>query len=247
MLTNSNLGNIDSGGGEVHIGDKVSIQIQGLELLLQDYKAQLQSIKSLIDEFKPETALKQLEDLQTRIPGELNKNPEIKSKILFLSATCKRELQQFAISEIAKEFVQAYRLNPTDKELKDKAGIEYLNLQEPKKADKIADEILEKDEFSIVAWLIRLHNSKDLKVALEETPKSVKEEYIFTINIANHILRKHAVGLDIGIEDFHFKVEYDKYNEITFSNRQLWSITLDLLINEIFGDYPVGFPILGHL
>ena len=97
MLTNSNLGNIDSGGGEVHIGDKVSIQIQGLELLLQDYKAQLQSIKSLIDEFKPNTALKQLENLQTRIPDELKHAPEIKSKTLFLSATCKRELQQLLL------------------------------------------------------------------------------------------------------------------------------------------------------
>ncbi|MDC7994030.1 hypothetical protein [Altibacter sp. HG106] len=252
MGSNINTGNVNTNGGAFRVGDTYNIHLQGLELLLQDYKAQLQGIKLLIDEFKPDTALKQLENLQKRIPDELNRNPKIKSKILFLSATCKRELQQFAIKETAKEFVQAYRLNPTDTELREKAGIEYLNLQEPKKADKIADEILKEDEFSIVAWLIRLHNSKDLKVAIEETPKSVQNEYVFKINIANYILRKHALGLNVGIDNFQFKVEYDKYNEVTFTNRQLWSITLDLLINEIFGDYPIRFlagkenPVVSH-
>ena len=252
MESNINTGTVNTNGGSFQVGDSYNLQIQGLVLLLQDYKAQLQDIKSLIDEFKPNTALKQLENLQTRIPDELKHTPEIKSKTLFLSATCKRELQQFAIPETAKEFVQAYKLNPADKELREKAGIEYLNLQEPEKADKIADEILEEDEFSIVAWLIRLHNSKDLKVAIQETPKSVRGEYVFKINIANHILKKHALGLDVGIEGFHFKVEYDKYKKVTFSNRQLWSITLDLLINEIFGDYPIRFlagkenPVMSH-
>ncbi len=252
MGGNTNAGTVNTNGGSFQVGDTYNIQIQGLELLLQDYKAQFQDIKSLIDEFKPETALKQLRNLLSRIPDKLKDNPEIKSKILFLRATCKRELQQFDIPETAKEFVQAYILNSSDKELKEKAGIEYLNLQETQKADKIAKEILKEDEFNIVAWLVRLHNANDLRKAIDETPQTVKDEYVFKINIANYILRKHALGVDVGIDNFPFKIEYDKYDKVTFSNRQLWAITMDLIISEIFGDYPIRFlagkenPVISH-
>ena len=100
MESNINTGTVNTNGGSFQVGDSYNLQIQGLVLLLQDYKAQLQDIKSLIDEFKPNTALKQLENLQTRIPDELKHTPEIKSKTLFLSATCKRELQQFILKKV---------------------------------------------------------------------------------------------------------------------------------------------------
>ena len=251
MAGNLNTGPVNTGGGKFHVGDNHTYYIEGLELLLQAYKVQLNLIKSLIDEFKPKTALKHLSLLEEGISDQI-KNPEIASKLLFLRATCKRELDQYSIDETAKEFVRAYKLCPDDKELKERAGIEYLNLKEYPKAKAIAEEILQTDEYNNLAWLIYLHISQNFDKTIQEVPSVVMTNYVFRLNLKNYILRKKALGEYNSDFNLEFEFEFEKYDVVTFSNRQLWSITIDLLINDIFLDYPIRFlagrenPVVNH-
>ena len=106
-MTNKNInqGEITTESGDVHIGDKITNLIDGLSLVLHEYKQQLKSIEQLINDFKPRTALKLLEEIELRITENGINDNLIQSKILFLKATCKSELFDYPIQVTANEFI----------------------------------------------------------------------------------------------------------------------------------------------
>ena len=150
-MTNKNInqGEITTESGDVHIGDKITNLIDGLSLVLHEYKQQLKSIEQLINDFKPRTALKLLEEIELRITENGINDNLIQSKILFLKATCKSELFDYPIQVTANEFIQSYLLAKDDKRLKEKACVEYLNLDDEKKSLELVDEILRIDEYNL--------------------------------------------------------------------------------------------------
>ncbi len=70
-MMNSNIVNasINAGGNAIVGNENTIIQnfINGLDILLNEYKEQLTNISNLINEFKPKTALSLLEELENRI------------------------------------------------------------------------------------------------------------------------------------------------------------------------------------
>ena len=99
-IKNLNTGTIHA--NSANIGDTYNVTnvIEGLAFLLSDYQAQIKNINRLIFEFKPITALDLLIDLEKRITEtNIPNDNKISSKILFLKALCKRELENFSKEE----------------------------------------------------------------------------------------------------------------------------------------------------
>ena len=241
---NVNLGEVNSEGGNVQIGDNyITYQIEGLSELLNEYKDQLEIIEKLIHEFKPRTALGLLEELEGRIKEKDVKDNNIFSKLLFLKASCKRELNDFTVDITAKEFIQSYRLNEDDEKLKAIACIEYVNLNEDEKAVSLANEILKTDEYNLTAWYAKLLCSNDLKESLKKVPENVRKNYGFQHTLIYYIIKTHALNYIEELYDYGFSINIDleKYKKLTFENKQGWIISIDLLINKIFNGYPVRY------
>ncbi|HHC78382.1 MAG TPA: hypothetical protein ENK46_00760 [Flavobacteriia bacterium] len=240
---NINEGSIDTGGGDLQLGDNVTYYIDGLTTLLQEYKEQLKNIEGLINLFKPRTALQLLEELENRIKDISFNNDIISSKILFLKALCKRELIDFSVSSTAEEFIKAYQLNKKDEKIKARACIEYLNVGDKKKSLNLADELLEKDEFDKNAWYVKFFCSEDFVRTLASIPENVLRGYNFQHNIIYFLVQRNKLeyleGLaELGLE---LNIEINKYQTLTFESKQAWIIAIDLLINKIFNDFPIRY------
>lgn len=70
MEQNKNIinGPVDTGGGDFQVGDNYTIlNVEGLPIVLQEYKNQLKEIEKFILSFKPKTAFELLINLEKRI------------------------------------------------------------------------------------------------------------------------------------------------------------------------------------
>lgn len=236
--SNNVSGSVDTNGGHFINGNGNAIVnvIDGLSFLLSDYQSQLESINNFIREFKPKTALDLLLDLEKRIKeSKIPKDNKIESKILFLKALCKRELENYSKEDSARDFIKAYKLNIEDEELKIRACIEFLNVNDFEKAGRLADEILIYDDYNVTAWFVKSINSNDLISFLKTVPNIVFVNYNFHHSIIYQILSKHRLMSFDELKDYGLELYFDfeKYKIVSFENKQAWVIALDLMISRV--------------
>lgn len=214
---------------------------QGLSHLLVEYKEQLKDIEELTDQFKVKTALDLLEKLENRVKDidHTDKNM-ILSKISYLKGICKRELHEFKTENVALDFINAYKLNSSDTAVRDRACIEYLNIDEKQKALSLAEEILNTDEFNIGAWYVKTLTAEDLKAFLPTIPKIVHNEYNFQLALIQHIVltNSHILFDDLLQYGLTLNLDFTKYKKVTFNSLEAWRLAADLAINKVFNDYP---------
>ena len=243
-LNNVNLGNIDTNGGPVHLGNNINNVFEGLSFLLTEYKQQLEEINNLILSFKPKTALDLLNGLEERIKiGEAKIDDKIKSKLLYLKAQCKSDLIEYSKEDSGKDFVQAYKLNNTDELLKEKACVEYLNLKDNVKAIELSDQILQTDEYNISAWFVKVLTSGDIKNYLKSVPKIVFDNYGFQQSVIYQIIRIENLDFFENLKEYGFElnIDFEKYKEVTFDNKISWLIAIDLALTKVFNKYPTKY------
>jgi hypothetical protein len=237
-------GEVHTDGGEVKIGDTIiHYHIDGLQKLLSSYKAHLITIEKLLDGFKLKSALDSLKKLEESISESQIKNGEISSKILYLKASCKRELNPLFTKETAKDFIRAYKINPSDEKLKEKACIEYLNIDEKEKSLKLAEEIYEKDEFNITYWYVQIFCAEDMESTISEIPKVVFNDFRFQHTLIYHIVRNEKSNYENELNKYGLEItiEVEKYSKLNFENKSSWIIAIDLLINTIFNKSPIKY------
>ncbi|MCV9926170.1 hypothetical protein OIU83_00785 [Flavobacterium sp. LS1R49] len=243
-LNNVNLGNIDSGGGGVHLGNSITNVFEGLSFLLTEYKQQLEEINNLILSFKPKTALHLLNGLEDRIKnGQAEIDNKIKSKLLYLKALCKSDLAEYSKEDSGKDFIQAYLLNNQDETLKERACVEYLNLKDNVKAIKLSDEIIQIDEYNISAWFVKVLTSDDIKNYLKSVPEIVFDNYGFQQSVIYQIVRIENSDFFENLKEYGFElnIDFERYKEVTFDNKTSWLIVIDLALTKIFNKYPTKY------
>ncbi len=233
-IKNINTGNIQA--DNVDIGDKYITNIfDGLSFILSDYQEQIKMINNFILEFKPKSALNLLIDLERRIKeSNVPKNHKIESKILFLKAVCKRELEGFTKEDSALDFVRAYNLNKEDEKIKYRACIEYLNIADFAKAINLADDILISDEYNGTAWIVKTFTSDNIKQFIKTVPPIVLMDYKYQHSIIYHIISTNKIRYLGELRDYklYLTFDFDRYKILNFENKQAWIIALDLLISK---------------
>lgn len=242
-LKNLNTGSITA--NSVEIGDKnITNFIDGLSFLLVEYKQQLDEISNLILSFKPRTALDLLNGLEDRIKNsQAGIDNKIKSKLLYLKALCKSDLEEYSKEDSGKDFIQAYLLNTQDETLKKRACVEYLNLEDNTKAIKLADEIIQTNEYDINAWFVKVLTSYNIKDYLNSVPKIVFNNYGFQHSIIYQIIRIENLEFFENLKEYGFElnIDFEKYKEVTFDNKGSWLVDIDLALNKIFNKYPTRY------
>ncbi|MGB7498824.1 MAG: hypothetical protein WA897_02920 [Moheibacter sp.] len=238
---NVNFGNA-SAGRDLHIGDITNF-IDGLSFLLSDYKQQLNKFNELILSFKPKTALDLLEDLENRInQSQVEIDDKIKSKLLYLKALCKNDLPEYSKEDSSKDFVKSYNLNNGDDLIRNRACVEYLNLDKSK-AIGLAEKILESEEYNITAWYVKTVTSKNIKEYLTNVPKIVLENYNYQHSIIYQIIRTENLKSLNDLKNYGLQLvfNFNKYKEVSFNNKEAWIVAIDLLVNKIFNDFPLRY------
>lgn len=245
MNKNINLGNI-SAGRTVHIGDNYNTTnfIDGLSFLLVEYQQQLDDINNFILSFKPKTALDLLNNLEDRIiKGQAQIDDKTKSKILYLRALCKSDLEEYAKENSAKDFIKAYLLNKNDEFLKERAAIEYLNLDEEEKAIQLAEEIIQTNEYNFSAWFIKVLTSKSFEESYNTVPKDLKNNEDFRLSIVYQLVRLGQIQSYENLKEaeLNYDIDFLRYNKLTFFNKGAWFMAVDLAINKLFWLNPVNY------
>ncbi|MDV3887611.1 hypothetical protein CMT90_11780 [Elizabethkingia anophelis] len=235
-------------GGNAIVGNGNSITqniINGLDILLNEYKEQLTKVSTLLNEFKPKTSLNLLQDLENRIRDkEIVQKELLTSKIFYLKGLCKSEISIYKKEDAAIDFIQAYSTNKNDNTFRDRACLEYLNLEEYEKADVLADEILNIDEFNITAWYVKCILSENLFEIFKSVPKILQDNIDFTNSLIFKIIRTEGIdSFDVFKTKYNIEYKFDinDFKEITFLNKTRWTINIDLLINKFFTEFPLRY------
>nr|WP_199161798.1 hypothetical protein [Elizabethkingia sp. ASV34] len=245
---NINAGTVQTSSGNIHIGDNINkIYFEGIPVLLLEYKNQLEIIKKFLDEFKIKSALLLINNLEIKVNDHFTNDLQNKNlllgKIFFLKALALRELEIGNAQEAAKLFISAYKKQTSDSLFRDRACIEYLNLQENNQALKLADQIIKDDEFNLNAWFVKTLSAKDIKSYLNTVPSSVKNNKDFNLSLIFQLIKSQNFKHFDEIEEFGLKYDYKEndFGELTFDNKNSWEIGVDLLLNKFFSDFPVRY------
>lgn len=236
---------INTGGNSI-VGNNNTINqfINGLEMLVQEYKDQLTKISTLLSEFKPKTALSLLQELENRIIDKnIDQKDTLKAKILYLKGLCKSEIQTFTKENSAMDFVNAYNLNKNDNSFRDRACFEYLNLAEDEKAKTLADEILKIEEFNISAWYVKcllLENFSEIPNIL---PKTLKDNNDFSSSLIIKVIQSEGIRSydDLKKYGLEYKFNINEFTEVTFANKIKWIVNINLLLDRFFIEFPIRY------
>jgi hypothetical protein len=213
---NINHGDINSGGGSVHVGDLIN----DLSIAYnQVYKELITNFEKQLHSFKPKTARQLLDQLEIDIAQKEKIENIVKSKIEFLKATCDGFLDVKA-DVLSVALINAYNLNKSDFKLKEIATLEYLKLNEPVKANELVDEILAVEEYNPVAWAVKalLSSSTSLECAISQVPELVRKNLAFRRIIYFHSKKQNTYeDLETTLTKFQILMSLDDYDKTPLS------------------------------
>lgn len=173
--------------------------------LEDEYRRQLDQYKLNLENFRPVTALQNLEALEGGFDKyNFEPNNSIKSNLEYLKARC-MAFDSSRSDETDKAFIRAFKLDGSLLKVKESACLSYYKIGETNDAETVVDEILQIDEFNAVAWSVRvlLSPEETLSATLSMVPKIVVRDLNF----------KRIVFLSTRLESKHNDLQeaYDTY------------------------------------
>jgi hypothetical protein len=195
-----------------------------------EYFAQLEEIEENIKAFKPKTALERIEGIEKRIKQNSQLTPQIESKLLFLKGNCLLESERNL--DGPQLIIRAYLLN--NDSIKSEAALAYLNLKEKDKATELATEIIEKNPYDVIAWLVLIILGKeDYEQILSRVPSPVKDKRGFAASVIQH-LKFNLKVLPNTIESLGLRLPNVYDDKITHVNKTLWDLVAGIKLSEYF-------------
>jgi tetratricopeptide (TPR) repeat protein len=188
-------------------------------ILTPEYQAELDDIKNLLNDYKPEEALDRLERLEKRW---LNASETIKYQLLTNMARAKLYLNQD--SEAAKLLIKAWQFNSEEDKALSNRALGHLLLDQRGQARDYAKKALEKNPASSHAYSILMQTFSD-EENLEDIISEIPELYRSTPEVAHtfgHLARKKG--------DF---AEAIKWIEIAIKNDKNDSADLEAELGEV--------------
>lgn len=208
--------------------------------LIEEWSRRLDEVTENIEKFKPVSALDILTRLENRIADkEIKVSDALKGKIVYLKATCSSEQHMGEINQkSAEQFIMAYKYCPDKLEFKANASIAYFVLGDNEKAETIADEILQNDEYHSGAWALKVFlSNKEFSSLLNELSPIVKNKRDFKALVGHWIVNKGYIGTISELDELGFKFEINDFNEppeITRKNKWYWTLVIYYLINKLY-------------
>lgn len=215
--------------------DSVDIAIEELNgFYNQEYQEWLIKVDNDIKNFKPKSALENLEFLETKISSDIKLNSRIdnriKSKFKFLKGICKKEL--WNTHEGNKDIIEAYRMDPINLDLQEKAALSFIEFGEDTEAQKIGDNILKKFPENETGLSLRcLFDKNSLVESINSIPNFISKSKKFKTILGRMLLVKRRFE-EIGIV-FSNEIEtYNIPNRITYENKEYNHFIMMLLLER---------------
>ncbi|MCD8179642.1 MAG: hypothetical protein LUE98_20475 [Tannerellaceae bacterium] len=187
------------------------------------WRDRLKAYVETLKQFKPQTALNLLHKLEESFENSQNK-PDDK----FVALIKYQEVICFSLlgkKESYPSFIKAYNKDKTNLKHKEQAAFSYFKLKDMAKAQTLRDEILQEDEYNIVAWalILIMSNEESLKETVDSIPVYVRKNRRFQCLLFNHYISidKFCIiqelknwGVIPVFPDINFiEVDVDSFNE----------------------------------
>lgn len=211
--------------------------------LQEEWEKQINIYESLLEEFKPKTALALVEKLELRLSEkQLDKNVILQAKIEFLKARCfeKTNLQR---TNSFQSYIKSYLLNKTNNLYKEKACVSYYITKEYESAKFLSNEILEFEPHNPIANAIKILGNKNTVIEeLNKVSDLVKENSEFK-RLMYINLREETFFLDLfSILEFENTRNHEKeFSSLTEKNFKLFLIEIDVVINSLLRKLRIEF------
>lgn len=233
----SAINNIDSAINNIH------------NQLDSEWQRQINVYKENIYNFKPKTALNLLIELEFSFDLSQKKPTNaLKATMEFLKGQCHELTGNYV--EMHKCYLKAYRLDSNPITFKEKACYAFAMTDKPEEAQKVTTEILQFDEYNVIAWAVNIliSNNHNLMTDLEMVPSVVIEDINFKRIIYFNTRTKFEVE--------HLNMVYDKYlilpeielsdkSKLTFKNYKskifLIEATISKIFQSIYFDFKMAF------
>ncbi len=210
---------------KVKVYQKEDIQFEYLDVaLLCDFKRQLSESENYIHNFKPLTALSELEKLLEAINNSslpIKEKEELIAEYYYLKGVALILLEDSG-SDASELLINAYLNQPKKVKYIERAAIAYFNLGDQENAKKLIKEVLEKDSFNARIWALKNHIEKEII----KVPIIVKQKPRFIYNTFIHRIRGKKIAFleDINKSFNHIPItiEVPTLEQINYDNFQYY-------------------------
>ena len=214
--------------------------------LYGEWHRQLEVYNDSIENFRPQTALHLIEELETALQkSNVSKNDKLLAYLFFRKAQC-YELMNNG-QEMFKNYINAYNRNPDDDLFKSKAALSYFKLNEIPQALIICDDLLKFDKFNIFVWFIKLATTKieELDNTMAIIPSVVREDidfkrliffYFFGNKPTEQIFNLFLTNSLFPIIDYDLELD-----EMTYKNHKKYIFYFHFTFSQIFNSPFVDF------
>ena len=211
--------------------------------LFQEWDEQIKIYRSLLEEFKPLTALKLVESLNDRlVENKLESTPILQSKIEFLKALCLEQIQEKR-KDSYTSFIRAFELNTKNSIYKEKACVTYYLIKDFPNSKKLSDEILVSDTLNVPANATKIllnvnEFDGEIKLIPSVVKKSVDFKRILYVNLRG---RKNIKDLCAIFPELILQNEELKLFEFTYLNFKNNTYVVEIALNTFFREFRIEF------
>lgn len=165
--------------------------------LKDEWKIQLKLYQTLIEDFKPTTALQMLINIEDRFNiAEDKPSDKIYSKLFYLKALCFDLLKESQNARL--EYIKAYKKDTSNIDYKRNAANSYFNLGQIVDAKQLASEILIEQDYDPLSNFINIsnENTDEFINALDKLPSFIKEDFTFKRLTYYNLIQKETISED---------------------------------------------------
>ncbi|MDN4754696.1 hypothetical protein QYZ87_09225 [Porphyromonadaceae bacterium W3.11] len=209
------------------------------------WKERFDTYVAKLQEFKPETALSLLQELEKSFTGSKQQpSNELCAQILYQKGVCNRLLGNKY--EMCQCFISAYAKNKLNVQIKEQAALAYLQIEDLDKADELAKELLYDDEYNIVAWYIIFLRAKTYDFGF--IPKFVQQKQLFQQMLYNYFIEKNLYESILIMKELGMLPDFKSYNpqDVTINNFSENIFYINLLFEEYIRKYHFTFQTLNQ-
>lgn len=197
--------------------------------LKDEWKIQLSDYQTLIEDFKPTTAIKLLGKIEERFNiAEIKPSDKIYSKLYYLKALCFDLLKDS--NNARQEYIKAYKKDNANNDYKKKAIYSYFLLDQVTIAKQLANELLIEQEYDPICNFIKTWNanSDEFINLISKLPAYIKDDFIFKRLCYSHLYLNETLTENSEINNYLESVRN------SFSDKEIKSISYSNFFEVLF-------------
>lgn len=220
---------------KIKIYNKEEIPFESLNFeLLQDFKRQLNESKKYIFDFKPKTALEELERIKIAVENSLlpyKEKETLNAEFYYLKGVAQIALENSS-NEPLEFFIKAYNINSDNIEYQERAAQAFYKFKNEEKAFELSEKVLQKDDYNARIWSLKLRLSPNT----EDIPEPVKKKPRFIYNKFISLFDNKEIASITDLQE-HFghipdTIPTPKLEDINFENYQYYLFTAIYFLNS---------------